>query len=91
VGLSPKEKAHYPKKLQKTFGDKKFIPVNSPEFLNHEGAEFLLTSKARSNLTEKEDSLQNCLEEISEEEITAHFKSLKNPESLGPLHQKKWT
>jgi hypothetical protein len=91
VGLPPQEKAHYPKKLQETFGDKKFIPVDSPEFLNYEGAEFLLTSKATPNLTEKDPSLQNCLGEIHEEEITASFKSLKNPESLGPVNYKEWT
>lgn len=90
VGLSPKEKARYPKKLQERFGDKKFIPLNSEEFLNYEGAEFLLTSKAAPSLTEKDPSLQNCLEEIPEEEITTHFKTLKTPESLVPLFQKKW-
>jgi hypothetical protein len=91
AGLSPKEKAHYPKKLQERFGDKKFIPLNSEDFLNYEGAEFILTSKARPNLTKKEVSLQNGLNEIPEEEIATHFKSLKNPESLAPLLQKKWT
>jgi hypothetical protein len=90
VGLSPKEKAHYPKKLQERFGDKKFIPLNSEEFLHYEGAEFLLTSKSAPNLTEKDPSLQNCLEDIPEEEIIAFFKGIKNSESLEPLHQKEW-
>ncbi len=41
VGFSGKE-PHYPKDLQKKFGEHKWIPADPPSFLNYEGAQILL-------------------------------------------------
>ena len=45
--LEPKQKdehlyRHYPKDLQKKFGEHKWIPADPPSFLNYEGAQILL-------------------------------------------------
>lgn len=90
VGLSSKEKAHYPKTLQKKFGDKRFIPLAFPQFLRYEGTELILTNKKTPDLTEKDCFIRNCLDEIPDEEIAAYFSTLKNPDSLVPLLYKKW-
>lgn len=42
AGLKEEQKAEFPKSLQKIFRDRKFADVDPVDFLNHEGAEFLL-------------------------------------------------
>ena len=42
VGLEDERKAEFPDDLQERFGDRRFIPLAPPEFLDHEGAELLV-------------------------------------------------
>jgi hypothetical protein len=41
-GLDPEHEARFPRKLRDKFQGRRFIPVDPPEFLDHEGAELLL-------------------------------------------------
>ncbi|GBG86743.1 hypothetical protein CBR_g41808 [Chara braunii] len=41
-GFRSGRKAQYPRHLQETFGSRRFIPLETPEFLEHEGCEFIL-------------------------------------------------
>ena len=42
IGLDRSRRAEFPKALQERFGDRRFIPLDAPAFLDHEGAEILL-------------------------------------------------
>jgi hypothetical protein len=41
AGLDPERDAKFPKKLQKKFAGRKFVPLDVPDFLNYEGAELI--------------------------------------------------
>ena len=74
VGLSRKQKAEYPDKLQSLLGDYRFIPLNPVDFLNYEGTELLLIGNASSNLEKKDRELARCLKEIEKEDAFEYFK-----------------
>lgn len=42
MGLEPERRAAFPEALQQRFGDRRFIALDEPAFLDHEGAEILL-------------------------------------------------
>jgi hypothetical protein len=42
AGLSPKQRAEYPRELLERFGGKRFIAIESPALLDYEGAELVL-------------------------------------------------
>jgi hypothetical protein len=42
TGLDPERRARFPRNLQQRFRDRRFIPLDSPEFLDHEGAELVI-------------------------------------------------
>jgi hypothetical protein len=42
AGLGPGQRAQYPKELRERFRDRRFIAVETPELLDHEGAEVVL-------------------------------------------------
>ncbi|RJQ87512.1 MAG: hypothetical protein C4519_00555 [Desulfobacteraceae bacterium] len=44
AGLSGGRQARYPRKLMQVFEDKRFADADPPEFLDHEGAEFVLVA-----------------------------------------------
>ncbi len=73
IGLSSKQKAQYPEKLQSLFADYRFIPLNPVDFLNYEGAELLLIGNASSNLEKKDRELARCLKEIEKEAALEYF------------------
>jgi hypothetical protein len=44
AGLDLKRQAHFPKRLQAVFRERRFADADPPDFLDHEGAEFILVS-----------------------------------------------
>ena len=46
AGLEEREEAKFPKRLQERFKERRFINVDPPEFMNHEGAELLFIGAA---------------------------------------------
>lgn len=42
TGLGRKRRALFPAHLQAKFGSRRFVPADPPDFLNYEGAEFIL-------------------------------------------------
>lgn len=77
VGLPASEKAIYPEELQNYFSNYRFIPLKSPEFLNYEGAEFLIIGKNKSELT-KDTDIKKCLENISTDVLDQYFQVIQN-------------
>lgn len=46
VGLDEERKAEFPEELQERFGGRRFVAVDPPDFLDHQGAEVLLMGSA---------------------------------------------
>jgi hypothetical protein len=73
-GLSPERQADYPKHLMEQFRDRQFAELEPPDFLNHEGTEFVLI--ASSGDVKKDLDIE--LETESEDRYSADiFKDLK--------------
>lgn len=83
--------AAFPKALQQKFADRRFISLESPDFLNYEGAELLLIGAAK----EAEKGLGIRFHEKSENERTVDiFKELqlwKENQIIKPLLEGKWS
>jgi len=60
IGLGIKQKAHFPLEIQEKFASYRFINLDNPQFLDYEGAEILLTTQPRQELTERYPELQTC-------------------------------
>jgi hypothetical protein len=90
TGLDEARRARFPKDLQERFRERRFIPLDPPDFLDHEGAEILLVG-ARQDVYE-ELGLQ--LNPEHETEATAEiFNDLRMEKSLHPttpLFEGKW-
>ena len=90
TGLDETRRATFPKDLQERFRGRRFIPLDPPDFLDHEGAEILLIG-ARQDVYE-ELGLQ--LNPEHETEATAEiFNDLRMEKSLHPttpLFEGKW-
>lgn len=90
VGLDETRRARLPKALVARFRGRRFIPVDPPHFLDHEGVEIVLVG-ARTNVAEE---LGVDLEPSHETAATAEiFRELKLEQSihpLAPLFQGKW-
>jgi hypothetical protein len=80
VGLSNKQKAKYPGKLQNLFQDYRFIPLNPAEFLEQEGAELLLIGKTASTLGKNNHEISMHFQEINSEDVLKRF------EKYFPIH-----
>ena len=82
AGLDEKRRARFPDSLQRRFRGRRFIPLDPPDFLDHEGAEILLVG-ARRGVVEDLD-----LELIREEETEATaeiFEDLHMERSVHPV------
>ncbi|WP_010299694.1 hypothetical protein [Candidatus Odyssella thessalonicensis] len=80
AGLPSQEKATYPLGLQNNFGDYRFIPLNSPEYLNYEGAEFLIIGKNTSDIESESSEIQKCLQEVAADKLNQSFEEIENPD-----------
>jgi hypothetical protein len=68
TGLSENEKVTYPDHLMQKFQKKRFIPLETTEFLDHNGAELLFIG-AKKDLTQDLGDAGKELEELAEFEI----------------------
>jgi hypothetical protein len=89
AGLAAHEQAQFPKSLQDKFEGRRFLPVDPPDFLDHEGAELMLIG-AREN---PEQELGIAFEPDKEGAHHADvFKILKLPRDVArePLFEGRW-
>lgn len=90
VGLEEERKAEFPDDLQELFGDRRFIPLGTPEFLDYEGAELLL---AGSDEGPAEDLDVELSPECETEETANLFQELeidRDRHPVEPLLTGKW-
>lgn len=82
TGLDEKRRAHFPPELRERFRGRRFIAVDPPDFLDHEGAEILLIGASR----DVEEELGIRLDAERETQATAEiFNDLKMEKSVHPL------
>ena len=82
VGLDPARRAKLPRPLQNRLRARRFIPVDPPDFLDHEGTEILLVGTRDDALTELGVELEPQHEDLATAGI---FIDLPLEESVHPL------
>ena len=82
LGLDETRRARFPRGLQQRFRGRRFINLDPPDFLNHEGAEILLVGAS----ADVEHELGLTLDrEHESEETAAIFEDLRLEKSLHPI------
>jgi hypothetical protein len=82
TGLEAERRARLPESLQKRFHGRRFIPLDPPDFLDHEGTEILLVGAKQTVIEE----LGLELDREDETEVTAEiFNDLRLERSVHPV------
>jgi len=90
VGLDEERKAELPKELQERFGSRRFIAIDTPEFLDYEGAELLLMGSDEGPAGDLDIDLEP---ECESEETANLFQELeidRDRHPVEPLLTGKW-
>ena len=82
---SAERKADFPKRLQETFKDRRFIPADPVDFLDHIGAELILISTGSESAEDIGVSLNPKDEDESTAEVINNLKMRKSRHPLDPL------
>lgn len=90
AGLRARRKASFPRHLQERFRGRKFIDVDPPELLDHEGAELLLVAAARDVEEELGIELDTERENEASADIFEDLRMERDQHPLEPLFQGKW-
>lgn len=90
VGLSPRRKADLPEKLQERFQNRRFISVDPPNFLDHEGVELLLVGASADVSGELGIPLNSEDENEQTAEIFNELRLAKSEHPVKPLFEGKW-
>lgn len=90
AGLDRGREARYPKKLKQRFGDRKFVDVDPPDFLDHEGAELLLIGAGEDVSEELGIRLEPQKETEATAEIFNDLRMERSKHPLKPLFEGKW-
>jgi hypothetical protein len=91
VGLSESQRAEFPKSLQRRFDGRRFLAVDPPNFLNHEGAELMLIGAHDDVAEELGIDLDPQQEDVDQAEILRELKLHRSPKMLKPLVEGQWT
>jgi len=90
VGLEADRRADFPKELLAVFGDRRWVPIDPPEFLDYEGAELVLIG-GRDDLGE--DLGLDLRAHPKDEETAEIFSDLhleKSERTIKPLFEGVW-
>ncbi len=89
-GLPAGEGAHYPQQLQKIFRGRKFADADPPDFLDREGAEFLLIAVAEDIRRELGIELPTEDETESSADIFRDLRLDRQKRPTAPLFTGEW-
>ncbi|KAF7725977.1 hypothetical protein EC973_009123 [Apophysomyces ossiformis] len=67
AGLSKSQKAEFPKELMETFHDRRFVSMDTPDFLNYDNCELMLIG-AKQDVTAELGKTGEALEDLTKEE-----------------------
>ncbi|HTE65906.1 MAG TPA: hypothetical protein VK736_06570 [Candidatus Binatia bacterium] len=90
VGLDPARRAKLPTSLQKRFRGRRFIPLDPPDFLDHEGAEVLLVGTRADALAELGIELEPQHEDLATAGIFTDLQLEQSVHPLEPLVKGEW-
>lgn len=91
AGLAKHEAAKFPKKLQKIFADRRFVSVETPEFLDVEGAELVLIAASDDIKAELGIELDPRDATGSRAKILRDLRLRKSEHPIEPLLEGEWT
>jgi hypothetical protein len=90
VGLDDERRAEFPEELQERFGDRRFIAVDPPDFLDHEGAELLVMGSAEDPGEELGIDLEPERETEATADLFKELRTVKERHPVEPLLAGKW-
>lgn len=90
VGLSPRQKADLPKRLQEKFRGRRFVPVESPAFLDYPGTELVMIGAEEDAEAELDIELDPQHETENTAEIFNDLRLRKSDRPLQPLFEGEW-
>lgn len=90
AGLGEEREADYPERLQEWFGDRRFVAVDPPDFLDHEGAEVILVGATGNVSRELGIELDPQRETEGTAEIFEDLRMAKSHHPVEPLFKGKW-
>jgi hypothetical protein len=90
VGLPPEAKPELPQHLRAQFAGRRFVPVDPPEFLDREGAEFVLIGADEDVFDELAIRLNPARETIETAEIFNDLRMERSEHPLKPLFEGRW-
>jgi hypothetical protein len=90
VGLRDEEKAELPRRLQSRFRGRRFVPADPPEYLDREGAEFVLIGADEDVSDELGVRLHPQHETMETAEIFNELRLEPREHPLKPLFEGKW-
>ncbi|MBD3345211.1 MAG: hypothetical protein GF401_09140 [Chitinivibrionales bacterium] len=88
--LRPSQQATYSQKLKQKFRGRKFSEVDPPDFLNKQGAEFLLVSAAEDIKKDLGVQLHPRDEDKNSAEVFRHLKVDRKKRPVKPLFTGEW-
>ncbi|HWG91238.1 MAG TPA: hypothetical protein VNZ52_10370 [Candidatus Thermoplasmatota archaeon] len=89
VGLEPEGRAQLPQELLERFGDRRWLPLR-PEFLDHDGAEFVLITTGDRIPDEVEGELHTHDESEDTADILNDLRIRERRGLIKPLTQGEW-
>jgi hypothetical protein len=90
VGLGRTRRAEYPEKLRERFGNRRFINLDPPDFLDYEGTEILLIGASQDVRAELGLDLDPEHETAAAAAVFDDLKLEKSLHPVTPLLQGKW-
>ena len=90
VGLDEERRAEFPEELQELFGSRRFIAVNPPDFLDHDGAELLLMGSADDPGEELGIDLDPEQETEATSDLFKELRMARERHPVEPLLAGKW-
>ena len=90
VGLDPARRAKLPRALQNRFRGRRFIPLDPPDFLDHEGSEVLLVGTGDAALAELGIELEPQHEDLATAGIFSDLQLEQSVHPLEPLVKGEW-
>jgi hypothetical protein len=90
AGLPQRDRAEYPKKLKQVFRDRKFADADPPDFLDHEGAEFLMIAASENPEEELGIHLDTDKETRDSADIFRDLRLHTSEHPIEPLFKGEW-
>ena len=90
AGLTPRERAEFPREFLDRFGGRRFIPLDPPSLLDYEGAEIVLIGAAEDAKAELGIDLDAERERLEDADIFQDLRLRARELPTEPLEQGKW-